>query len=196
MNPLKTLYTRYTDLSVSVLSVETDVQNSKTSHLGYRYTVQSNLHNQVASFKTERDLSIWLEARGLELRGSLPANPKVSEHFIPVSGEFMDACTLDIESFDELWRAGLPKVVVMDNGDSTMGVASTNPEGCRVIHFLNCNISTRPRPLVQRYDYEANKSCLDAMIREMSPISMPVEATEYAAEHESDLDQHSAPEQG
>lgn len=168
MQALKTLYTRYSDLTVSVLKTNPP---DKSNPYGYRFTVQSNLINNVTAFKAERDLRIWLEDRGLELRGTLPSDPEASEHYIPVAGEFIDACTLDIDSFDELWRAGLPKVVVMDNGEHTVGLSSTSVDGGRVIHYLNCNIRTRPQPLGQGYSYEANKACLEALLKELDEIA-------------------------
>lgn len=154
------MYGTTKNLHVTSLTQE---QHEKTC--GYWYTVTDGAMAHTA-FATERGLLHWMQERGLELTAPLPARGTWSTQ--KIQGNYTRICTMDLVSFERLAHENHPKIKILDNGEYTMGIVTTNENGSKTVHHLNCNIRTRPV-----YDYQQTRAELDGEGEE-------VQATSYA----------------
>lgn len=133
--------------NLTVISITPDMHR-KTC--GYWYLVSSNAVSHTA-FATSQGLMNWLDERGLVLEGNLP---EMGAHAVlPVSGTYRTTSHL---SYDDFFSLEGERIRVLDNGDYTLGVVTTDPDAVRNVHYLNCNMMDRPV-----FEYQASRNQLN-----------------------------------
>lgn len=122
----------YADLWAQHLSPE---HHQRTC--GYWYTVTNHATSHTA-FATREHLDCWLAERGLHLVADITAEGSYSR----IAGGYRRAVhILPPAEFEQL--AGL-RTRALGNGDYTLAIISTDADGQRTEHTLNCNVPGRP----------------------------------------------------
>jgi len=147
---LKACYAKaYGNLRVTSLTLEQRLETC-----GYWYTITTDDSMAHTAFATERGLLRWLDERGLSLTKPLPPRGAPSSQMI--HGQYTQSDTFDLEDFEQLLKEGHPKIKVLDNGEYTLGVVTTDARGGKTVHHLNCNIRLRPK-----YNHAQTRNELD-----------------------------------
>lgn len=136
-----TVYSQtFNKLTICALDRE---QHEKTC--GYWYVVQ-NMHGPHTAFKTKAQALRWLDRLGLTIERELP---EAGAHdFQWVKGSYRRDSHVDVAVFDALVGETVP---CLDNAQYTKGVVTTDADGIRTLHHLNCNL---PREV---YDYRLTR---------------------------------------
>jgi hypothetical protein len=108
---------------------------------GYWYVAQ-NMNGPHTAFRTKAQALRWLDRLGLRIEQDLPEAGVHS--FQPVIGTYRRSSHTDVTAFDVLQGDEVP---CLDNAQYTKGVITTDEDGLRTLHHLNCNV---PRDV---YDY-------------------------------------------
>lgn len=132
-------------LSLSSLNQE---QHQRTC--GYWY-VATNNNGPHTAFRTKAAALRWLERFGLTIEDELP-DPGASS-FRRVQGGYRRVGHMDVGAFNALSGE---KVLCLDNANYTEGVVTTDEDGLRTLHHLNCNVD---RPT---FDHAVSRAKEDA----------------------------------
>ncbi|EHK77704.1 hypothetical protein SM0020_12290 [Sinorhizobium meliloti CCNWSX0020] len=112
---------------------------------GYWYVVQ-NMHGPHTAFRTKAQAMRWLERLGLTIERELP---EAGQHdFQWIKGGYRRSSHMDVAAFAALQGVEVP---CLDNAQYTKGVITTDADGIRTLHHLNCNA---PREV---YDYRLTR---------------------------------------
>jgi len=119
---------------------------------GYWYTVTSYGATPHTAFRTRAALMRWLDDRGLTVQGEVPQAGTHAHGTI--DGSYRRSSHM---SYDEFYAVDGLRTRVMDNGDYTLGIISTDADGLRTVHHLNPNRRDRPA-----FDHRASQALEDA----------------------------------
>lgn len=121
----------------------TQEQHERTC--GYWYTVQNAMTAHTA-FATKAEAMRWLERRGLTIEHELP---ETGQHgFQKIFGSYRRISHMDVSTFETLQGEMIP---CLDNAQYTKGVITTDADGVRTVHHLNCNVTR------EIYDYQQTR---------------------------------------
>lgn len=125
--------TIHRDLSIIALDRQ---QHERTC--GYWYCVRSGGAAHTA-FAEPDHLIRWLLERGLGMLDPLPAAgfPATAK----ITGQYRSRMHMDPDQF---YGLSGPPIRVLDNAQYTLGIVTTDAQRVRTVHFLNCNVKTRP----------------------------------------------------
>lgn len=123
----------YNNLTFASITPE---QHARTC--GYWYLVQQN-HTPYTAFATLEAFYRWAGERGLSVDESkIPA--KGQHSYQQISGSFREACHMDPVAFNAIEG---DETRQLDNGSYTAGKITTDADGLRTVHYLNCNVKER-----------------------------------------------------
>lgn len=108
---------------------------------GYWYVVQNRFGPHTA-FRTRAHALRWLERLGLTVKHDLPEEGNFL--FQPIKGAYRRSSHMDAAAFEALRGETLP---CLDNAQYTKGVITSDDDGLRTLHHLNCNLTR------EIYDY-------------------------------------------
>jgi len=126
--------TRYNKLTFISITPE---QHARTC--GYWYLVRQN-HGPYKAFATLGAFYRWAEERGLSVDADkIPVRGEFS--YQPIVGEFREERYMDSNAFEAIQGSETRQ---LDNAAYTLGKITTDADGVRTVHYLNCNVRTRP----------------------------------------------------
>ncbi|ORW08459.1 hypothetical protein [Mycolicibacter longobardus] len=105
---------------------------------GYWYTLRARETAHTA-FRTADELYRWLSERGLELESPLPEQG--AGGWIPVTGRYRTVMDRDRDRFEAVEPILVTEVT--DNAERTPAKITQDPDGVRVVHFMNINYRDR-----------------------------------------------------
>lgn len=124
-----TTYNKLTFISI------TPEQHARTC--GYWYLVQNN-HAPYKAFATLAAFYRWADERELSI-DTVPTHGVYS--YQPITGQFREACYMDANALEAIQGVETRQ---LDNAAYTLGKITTDADGVRTVHYLNCNVKTRP----------------------------------------------------
>ena len=131
-----------------LISLEPE-QHAKTC--GYWYLVQMYGATPCKAFASRSNLFRWLDERGLKINEEELA-PHKQHSSQRIEGEFRESHYLgDADSFWKL--AANRETRQCDNAQYTLAKITTDPDGVRHVHLLNCNVKDRPV-----FDYQESRA--------------------------------------
>jgi hypothetical protein len=115
----------------------TPEMNARTCN--YWYTVTTYGSTPLTAFRTRTAALRWLALRGLAIEGELP-QPGTHGVF-RVTGSYRESMHWDYGAFFTLEGVDIK---LASNGEYTLGIVTTDPDGLRTVHTLNPNCRRRP----------------------------------------------------
>jgi len=120
--------------------------------VGYWYTITTASATAHTAFRQRSSLLRWVEERGLSIIGELPAHGVHQVHRI--EGTYRTALHADRTEFDATTIGGI-RTRTLGNGDWTLAIITTDPDGDRTVHTLACSVPEPDRPVFDRLESEA-----------------------------------------
>lgn len=120
----------------------TIAKHSEPFGCGYSYVVQSR-SMALTAFRTNSAFMAWVTAFGLGLESVAEPSDTVQTRFIP--GQYRERAWFDAEKFAAIngrrgaKRHHLQRVRWLSNGQYTLGKITTDPDGVRVVNYMNPN---------------------------------------------------------
>lgn len=112
---------------------------------GYWYVVQ-NSNGPHTAFATKGEAMRWLDRLGLTIGHDLPEQG--THDWQPIIGGYRRASHVDVDAFNALDGLTVP---CLDNARYTKGIITTDSDGMRTLHHLNCNVAR------EEYDYRLTR---------------------------------------
>ena len=125
-------------------------QHAKTC--GYWYIITAYGGAPHTAFATRDAFLAWAARLGLAVDADTVPHAGTWSHG-RIAGDYCRASHIGtravgsieyVGGYDEFWALQGPRVRVMDNGDVTTGIITTDADGKRTLHHLNPNMRDRP----------------------------------------------------